>query len=188
MASAIGGAISGFGKIKRGKAMEAAGQAGIDNFEWQDLSNPYKNLAPSTAGAEMRREEAARQSATSVNALRSGGVRGIVGGVGQVQAQNNLVNKDIAVGIDEQQKNLDMAAAGQDINNQSIMERRQENELAGYGNMVDVGMDMRNSGIGDLVAAGGAIDSMAMMAATGGMSGAMGRNKNEVYNPRIENA
>jgi hypothetical protein len=118
MAATIGGAISGFGKIKRGKVMERAGQEGIDNFEWQDLSNPYKNLAPSTAGAEMRQEEAARATATSVNALRSGGVRGVVGGVGRVQAQNNLVNKDIAAGI-----------------------------------------DMRNSGMGDLVAAGAAFDA-----------------------------
>lgn len=174
MASAIGGAISGFGKIKRGKAMEKAGNEGIANFEWQDLSNPYKNLAPSTAGAEMRQEEAARATSTSVNALRSGGVRGVVGGVGRVQAQNNLVNKDIAAGIDEQQKALDMAAAGQDVNNQGVIEKRQQDELAGYGNMVDVGMDMRNSGMGDLVAAAGAIDSAAFSAVTGGLGAGAG--------------
>jgi len=174
MAAAIGGAISGFSSIKEGKNMMKAGQAGMDNFEWQDLTNPYKDLAPSTAGADMQREEAARNTATSVNALRSAGVRGVVGGVQQVQAQNNLVNKGIAANIDEQQKALDMAAAGQDVNNMMTMEKRQGDELAGYGNMINVGMDLKQQGRGALVAAGGAVDSFAMSALTGGMGGEKG--------------
>lgn len=158
MAGAIGGAISGFSDIKQGKAIEKAGQQGIDNFEWQDLSNPYKELTASTVGADMQREEAARNAATSVNALRSGGVRGIVGGVGRVQAQNNLVNKEIAAKVDEDTKQIQMAAAGQDVYNQNMIEKRQQDELAGYGNMVDVGRDMRRQGAASLVAAGTAID------------------------------
>lgn len=177
MASAIGGAISGFGKIKKGKRMERAGQAGIDNFEWQDLSNPYKDLAISTAGSDLATENLATNTATAVNALRSGGTRGIVGGVGRVQANANQVNKEIAANLDAQQKNKDYAAAGQDVNNQSMIEKRQGDELAGYGNMMDVGMDMQSNGMGDLVAAGGALDNVAMLAATGGFSGAMGKGK-----------
>lgn len=174
MAAAIGGAVSGFSTIKEGKQMIKAGQQGIDNFAWQDLSNPYKNLAPSTAGADLRREEAARTTATSVNALQQGGNRALVGGVGKVQAQNNLVNRDIAADLDEKQKAIDMAAAGQDVNNQNMIEKRQQDELAGYGNMVNVGMDLRQQGRGALVAAAGAIDSAAMTAATGGFGGGQG--------------
>lgn len=171
MASAIGGAISGFSTIKQGKKMMAAGQAGIDNFKWQDLSNPYKNLTASTAGAEMRADEGARATATSVNALQAGGNRALVGGVGKVQAQNNLLNRDIAASLDEKNKEIQFAAAGQDVNNQAITEKRQTDELAGYGNMVNVGMDMKQNGMGQLVAAAGAIDSAAMTAATGGFGG-----------------
>ena len=177
MASAIGGAISGFGKIKKGKAMERAGQEGIDNFEWQDLSNPYKDLAISTAGADIATDNLATTTATSVNALRSSGTRGVLGGIGKVQANANAVNQKIAADLDTQQKNKDYAAAGQDVNNQNMIEKRQGDELAGYGNMMDVGMDMQTNGMGDLVAAGGAIDNVAMMAATGGFSGAMGKGK-----------
>lgn len=174
MASAIGGAISGFGSIKDGKKMMAAGQAGIDNFKWQDLSNPYKNLTASTQGAEMRADEGARATATAVNALQQGGNRALVGGIGKVQAQNNLLNRDIAANLDEQNKAIDMAAAGQDVNNQSIIEKRQGDELAGYGNMINVGMDLKQQGKGALVAAAGAIDSAAMTAATGGFGGERG--------------
>ena len=179
MASAIGGAIGGFGKIKEGKRMQRAGQQGIDNFEWQDLSNPYKELSISTAGAEMRADEAARAAATGVEALRGGGQRALVGGLGRVQAQNNLVNRDIAANLDEQQKAIDMSAAGQDVNIQAMKEKRQADELAGYGNMIDVGMDMRQSGVGDIVSGLGAIDSAAMMAfGGGGMKSVASRPKN----------
>lgn len=152
MATAVGGTIAGFSKIKQGKKIAKAAQQGIDNFEWQDLTNPYKDLAISTAGAEMRVDEAARATATSVEALRGAGQRGLIGGLGRVQAQNNLVSRDIAANLDEQQKSKDFAAAGQDINIQAMEEKRQADELAGYGNMLDVGMDMQNSGKGDIVA------------------------------------
>jgi len=174
MASGIGGAINGFSQIKQGKAMERAGQEGIDNFEWQELTNPYKDLAPSTAGAEMRLDESARTTATSVEALRGAGARGIIGGVGKVGAQSAVVARDVAAGIDEQQKALDMAAAGQDINNQAIIEKRQQDELAGYGNMLDVGRDLRAQGGASLVAAAGALDNVAMTALTGGFGGEKG--------------
>lgn len=148
------GTIAGFKKSAEGKRMQREAQQKINDFEWQELSNPYENLQVSTAGSDMRREEAARVSATSANALRSGGTRGIVGGIGRVQGQNNLVNRDIAANLDEQQKSIDMAAAGQEVKNQDMIETRQANELAGYGQMMNVGMGMKYQGMGDVQATG----------------------------------
>jgi len=174
MAAAIGGAVSGFGKIKEGKAMMRAGQQGIDNFQWDDITNPYKEMTASTVGADIQREESARGTATAVNALRSAGVRGVVGGMGQVQQAANKVNQGIAADVDKATKDIQMKAAGQDVNNAAIQERRQQEELAGYGKQLDVGMDMKGQGMGDLVAAAGAVDSFAMSAMTGGMGGGKG--------------
>ena len=171
MASAIGGAIGGFQKISEGKSMEQAGQRGIDGFEWEELKNPYKDLQVSTLGSDLRTEESARVSATAIEAGRSGGTRGIAATVGRTVAQSNQVSREIAANLDEKQKAIDMAAAGDDVNIRNMTEKRQGDELAGYGNMIDVGRDMRHSGYGDLVAVGGAIDSAAMMAATGGFGG-----------------
>ena len=179
MASGIGGAIGGFGKIKRGKKMEAAGTQGVAGFEWNDLTNPYKDTQVSTLGADMRVDQANVNTATNVDALRAGGARSLAAGMGRVQAQNNTVSRDIAAGLDEQQKALDLKAAGQDVVNQNMTEKRQGDELAGYGNMIDVGMDMRAQGVGDLVAAGGALDSLALSAATGGMSSMFGAGSGE---------
>lgn len=171
MASAIGGAISGFGSIKEGKKMIRAGQEGIANFEWQDLTNPYKNLTPSTAGADIQREESARAVATGVSALQAGGNRALVGGIGKLQAASDETNRKIAADVDQRLKEIQFAGAGQDVNIQGMMEKRQGDELAGYGNMINVGMDLKQQGKGALVASAGAVDSAAMMAATGGMGG-----------------
>lgn len=174
MAAGIGGAIGGFGKLKRGKAMEEAGNQGVAAFKWDDLTNPYEDQAVSTLGADLRTEQANVNTATNVEALRGGGARSLAAGMGRVQAANTVVSADIAANLDEAQKAIDLKAAGQTVNNAAITEKRQADELAGFGNMIDVGMDMRAQGVGDLVAAGGAIDSMAMAAASGGMSAASG--------------
>jgi hypothetical protein len=174
MASAIGGAIGGFKKMKEGRDIQNEGQAGIDNFSWDELTNPYDDLQISTAGAEMQAEEASRVSSTVMQAGRAGGTRGIAATAGRVQAQNNKVNQGIAANLDEQQKGLDQAAAQDNTRIRAMQEKRQGDELAGYGNMVDVGRDMRHSGMGDLVAVGGAIDNVAMTALTGGLGGESG--------------
>lgn len=171
------GVIGGFKKMKEGKAMQREGRAGIENFEWEDLTNPYENLQVSTAGAEMRMDEAARVTATATQAARSGGTRGIVGSLGRIQAQNNLVNRDIAANIDEQQKSIDMAAAQDDTQTRAMIESRQANELAGYGQMMNVGMDMKYQGYADVMAAGNSQSQHNMELFEtfgGGMSGGMG--------------
>jgi hypothetical protein len=159
MAAAIGGAIGGFRKMKEGREIEDAGNEGIDGFSFDELTNPYKDAQISTAGAEMRAEEAARVSSTVVQAGRAGGTRGIAATAGRVQAQNNTVNRDIAAGLDEQQKAIDQSIAQDETRIRAMQEKRQSDELAGYGNMVDVGRDMRQSGMGDLVAVGANLDA-----------------------------
>lgn len=185
MAATVGNAMGvagGFKKKAEGKRMQRAGQEGIDNFEFKELQNVYKNLTPSTAGAEMRQEEAARAAATSTQALRGGGNRALVGGLGRVQAQNNIVNKDIAATVDEQVKQQQMLAAQDEAQIRNMGEVRQTNELAGYGQMMNVGMDMKYQGIADIQSSMQAQSAHAMEVAgavggvmTGGvMGGAMG--------------
>ncbi len=171
------GAVGGFKKMKEGKAMQREGRAGIENFEWQDLSNPYRDIAISTAGTDAATENLATNSATAAEALRKGGTRGILGGIGKVQANANAVNTEIAANLDMQQKNKDFAAAGQDVANQNMMEKRQANELAGYGQMMNVGMDMKYQGIGDVQSSGQAQSQHTMelfKTISSGMTGGMG--------------
>ena len=153
-ATAITGALGfagGAAKFFQGRKMQKDAEKFIKNFQWQDLENPYETLSVSTLGADLRREEAGRMSATSIDALQSGGTRALVGGIGKVQANNNITNREIAANLDEQQKRIDYAKAGQDVVNQNMIESRQANELAGYGQMMNVGMGMKYGGITDAI-------------------------------------
>lgn len=150
LAGNVAGAVGGIDKFFQGNKMRRTAQKHIDNFRWQTLQNPYDNQSVSTLGADLRKEQADLNTASSIDALRSGGARTMLAGIGRVQAQNNLVSRDIAANLDTQQKALDYAAAQQDVANQQVMENRQANELAGYGQMLNVGMGMKYQGLGDI--------------------------------------
>lgn len=146
-------AAQGSRRMRReGKKMQDEAQAAIDAFEWQELTNPYNDLQVSTMGSDLMREENARNSATYVDAARGSGTRGLMGALPKIQAQTNYLNAQQAAQLDQQQKNIDFAAAGQDVNNQLMEERRQADELAGYGQKLNVGMGMKYKAYSDFQA------------------------------------
>jgi hypothetical protein len=141
------GTANGISSFFEGRKMQREAQSLIDQFKWQDLDNPYKDLQVSRLGADLQREEAGRTTATNVDALRGGGVRGIMGGLGRVQAQNTLLNRQIGADLDQQQKNIDYAVAQDDSRTRDMIENRQTNELAGYGQMMEVGRKTQQMGV-----------------------------------------
>lgn len=149
------GAATGVAKFFEGRKMQREAQARINSFEWQDLTNPFENQQVSTLGADLRTEQSNIDTATSVDALRAGGNRAIVGGLGRIQAQNNDINREIAANLDEQQKVIDRSIAQQNANNQQMMEARQANELAGYGALLGAGQQMKFGGMTDLLSTAG---------------------------------
>lgn len=154
MANTLGatiGAAGGISKFFEGRKMQKQAQAYIDQFEWDELNNAYENLQVSTLGADLQAEEAARMAATSANALQQGGNRAIVGGLGRVEAQSNQLNRQIAADLDQQQKQIDYAAAQDDANIRAMQERRQGEELQGYGQMLSTGMGTKYGGISDVM-------------------------------------
>ena len=152
MATAAQGAIGlvgGAAKFFEGRKMQRQAQQLIDNFEWQDLENAYTNKQVSTLGSDLMREENSRAMATATGALREGGSRALIGGLGKVVSQSNTMNRQIAANLDEQQKALDLAAAADDVRIRSMVEERQANELAGYGEMLQQGRSMKNAGFSE---------------------------------------
>lgn len=173
------GIAGGISKFFEGRKMQRNAQTMIDNFEWNDLKNVHENQQVSTLGADLQREENARNNATSINALQNAGTRGLVGGLGRVQAQNNLSNRQIAANLDEQQKQIDYATAEDNANIRGMIEQRQTNELQGYGQMLSTGMGMKYGGIGDIINGLGAgaqagMTATSMMGKAAGAAGAAG--------------
>lgn len=148
-ATAAIGLAGGAAKFFEGRKMQRQAQQLIDNFEWQDLENAYTNKQVSTLGSDLMREENARAMSTATGALREGGSRALIGGLGKVVSQSNTTNREIAANLDEQQKALDLAAAADDVRIRSMVEERQANELAGYGEMLQQGRSMKNAGFSE---------------------------------------
>jgi len=153
-ATAVQGAATiglGAAKFFSNRAKEKRAENFIRNFRWQDLQNPFEKEQVSTLGADLRKEEAGRNTATAINALSKGGARTLLGGIGKVQQNNNNVNAEIAANLDQQQAGINTRIAQQEAIQQGMIEKRQADELAGYGQMLNVAQQNKWQGLTDIV-------------------------------------
>tara|TARA_R110000803_G_scaffold78075_2_gene143098 strand:- start:17114 stop:17704 length:591 start_codon:yes stop_codon:yes gene_type:complete len=158
-AAAIGG-IGAIAKTVMGAKQARQAREAIENYQRQDLTNAYSSLSVSTLGADLATEELARATATGVQALQQGGSRALIGGMGGVLGQNIAQSRQIGAGLDAQQKDIDKLRAQDDQRIRQMMERREEQDLAGLGQQLMVGQQNKFSGIGDLTKMAGAFGGL----------------------------
>jgi hypothetical protein len=143
------GAAGGIGKFFEGKKMQRRAENLIDSFEFSKLNNVQENRQVSTRGADLAMEQNDMMAATSVNALAGGGARSLQGGLGRVQANTNQVARQAGANLDMQEKEIQAATAQDNAIIRGMKENRETNELAGYGQMLNVGMGMKYGGVAD---------------------------------------
>lgn len=175
--AAIIGGVGGIAKTIMGASQARRARKAIDQYQRQELTNVYGGLSVSTRGADLQREEMARATATGVQALQSGGVRGLVGGLGRVQAGVTSQSRQIGADLDMQQKEIDRLRASDESRIQQMTERREEADLAGLGQQQMVGQQNLYSGIGDIAQSASAL---------GGMTGGAGRAPVQSVNSGIQ--
>jgi len=141
--SALGGAYQAIQGAKQARDAQNA----LNNLPIPELQNAYAGMQVSQLGANLQREEGARQYATGVDALRSGGIRGIVGGLGQINEQQNLQNRQIGANLDEQQKQIAMAQAQDEANIRAMKEQRYQGNVAALSSQVSAGQASKMQGI-----------------------------------------
>lgn len=105
----------------------------IDKYKRQTLKNVYESMPVSTMGADLRKEEAARSTSTSLDAARSGGIRGVLAAMPKIQEANNRVNQDAALDLDRQVVRRAQMIAADNAQIRGMEERREEGDLAGLG-------------------------------------------------------
>lgn len=142
-----GGAINFFEGRKRMKAAEAA----LSAFEYQDLTNVHEGRQVSTMGADLQKEENARFTSTAVDSLRNAGTRGLIGGLGRIQQQNNLLSRQIGANLDEQKFSIDSDIAQDNVRIRQMQEQRDQQELAGIGQELNSGREQKFTGIGQML-------------------------------------
>lgn len=144
---------SGYQAIKGAKDAKDA-QRALENYERQELTNIAEGLQVSTLGADLQREEQARLAATQVGALQGAGARGVIGGLGRVEAGNQQMNRQIGAELDAQQKQIDQMRAQDQANIRSMQEQREQQDVAALSSQYNAGNQMMWQGIGGVAQTG----------------------------------
>ena len=166
-AASLAQTISGISR--RSKAKRA-----LENYQRQNLKNITDGLRVSTLGAELQTQELQRRVATSIDALRSGGTRAVVGGLPVVESQQQRAQQQIAADLDRQQQRIDMMRAQDEARIRQIQEQRESMEIAGLGSEMAMGSQMTQAGLGGLSSA-----ALAAVSLEGDGSGLGGSNSGE---------
>jgi hypothetical protein len=149
----IGGVASATQAVKGAQQASAAKNA-LNDLEIPEWVNPYENAQVSTMGADLQRQESQRTAASNIEALQGAGVRGLVGGVGRVQAQQQQMDQQIAADLDRQQKELDQQKAQAQMQIQGVEEQRYRGDVSALSSQVNQGNQMMWTGIGGVAQAG----------------------------------
>ena len=148
MAAIAGGAALAkgiSGAVQASKARKA-----LENFQRQELKNITEGMRVSTLGAELQTQEAQRRFATSVEALRSGGVRGLVGGLGQQEQLQQRQQQQIAADLDRQQQQIEVMRAQDEARICAMQEERETFDIGRLAGQQAAGRAQLSSAIGDV--------------------------------------
>jgi hypothetical protein len=164
--AAVGALASGVQAIQGAKQKRDAKNA-LENYQRQELTNVSESLQVSTLGSDLQREEQARLAASQVGALQGAGVRGLVGGLGRVEAGNQMTNREIGANLDAQQKQIDQMYAQDEANIRGMQEQREVGDISALSSQYEAGNAMMWQGIGGIAQSG-------MSALSGGLGGGAG--------------
>lgn len=145
-AASAGQAIAGASRARKAKKA-------LENYKRQDLKNVAKDLRVSTLGAEMQTLAAQRQASSTIGALRSGGVRGVVGGAKDLQAGQQQVQQQISADLDRQQVNIQQMQMQEEQKIRGMQEQRENQDIQGLGAEMAAGRAQTMEGITGLAGA-----------------------------------
>lgn len=151
------GVIGGlYGAITGAKEKRDADRA-LANYNRQELKNVAENLQVSTRGAEVQTGNQARLEANQVDALKGGGTRALIGGLGRVEAGSQAVAENIGINLDEQQKQIDQMKAQDEARIRAIQEGREVADIAALSSQSQAGKDAKMMGFGNIIQGAGEI-------------------------------
>jgi hypothetical protein len=119
----------------------------LNNYERQDLVNSYEDMAVSTEGAELMREESARTTNSLISAVAKGGSRAITANVGRIAATNVEGNRIAAYELDRKLDDKNQMIASENARIQSMYENREIMDLQGIGAQLEAGKQTTWNGL-----------------------------------------
>jgi len=144
-------AISSGVNLISGLSRKSKAKKQLANFQRQELRNITEGMRVSTLGAELQTQEAQRRFSTSVDALRSGGVRGVVGGLGRQEQLQQVQQQRISADLDRQQVAIEQMRAQDEGRIRAMQEQRETSAIAGLGREISEGRNQAQAGAAGLV-------------------------------------
>jgi hypothetical protein len=129
-------------------------QEAIDNYQRKDIVNPNLGLQVSTLGADRQREDLSRSIATMANQAAMGGSRAILGLAPNMIGQQMQQDQQIAGNLDQQEAQRQAAVAQGEGMVMQMNDQRENNDLLGLGNQLNVARQERANGINNLIQTG----------------------------------
>ena len=146
--------IASVGQMISGNDREKDAQKSIDEYERQNLINPYEGLQVSTLGADRQREDLSRTITTTANNSMMGGSRSMIALTPQLIAQQNQQEAQIMANLDEQEKQRQQLIAKGNEMVQSMQEKREGDDLTGLGTNLNVARQEKINGLNNLTQTG----------------------------------
>ncbi len=161
MAIGAGIASAGIGIFQTGSAIIGArkDRKAIEEFDRQELINPFKDLPISTLKSEQQTEANLSRVATSVDALQRGGTRAILGGLPRISESNILFQNLISQDLEEQETRRNLLIAEGEERIRAIQENREVNALLGLGQSLQTNRQDAVSGFENIISSGLALTS-----------------------------
>lgn len=144
---AVGSIVGSVMDYKKKKKAEDA----LNDLQTPELVNAFKDQQVSTLGSDLQKQESGKNSATAINALRGGGARAIIGGIGAVEDNANKVNAEIGANLDMQKKDINMNIANDNVNIRNLKEQRYQSDVAGLSSQINAANDGVQQGIGNAI-------------------------------------
>lgn len=156
--AAVGLGLSVYQTVDAKKKQKEAEKA-AEEYERQELKNPYEDLQVSRMGADLQQENLNNQIATATDSLKAGGARAIIGGMPTLYDTIVKSNQQIAAGLDQQyNQNQQLSAQGTAMV-QGMYEQREKDDLLGIGNAINTHRQEFNNGLTNVVQSGAALAS-----------------------------
>jgi hypothetical protein len=136
-------------------------QRALEDYQRQELenSNVYENMRIATMGTDLQKEEQARLASTQMDTLAGAGVRGVIGGTGRVQANNERVNNQIASDLERQEIERERLIASDNANIRSMIENREQNDINALSSQYNTAVDSQQMAFGNILSATGTFEN-----------------------------
>jgi len=138
-----GGAYQAITSAKQAKDAKNA----LNNLKIPEPKNVADGMQVSTLGFDLQKEQSSKRFNSEVDALRSGGIRGVIGGLGAASERQKQIDRELMADLDIKQERIDQIRAQDESRIQGVYENRYQADVAALSSQYNAGQQGMMQGI-----------------------------------------